>query len=187
MPTIGQTKCQVACGQDAKKSCVDRHGRKSSPTQLTSRRLFVSQNAKHLRRIGHSGARLQSASSDTNNPPFARRSARDRANRHHHQTRKNRKLLTRRCAESAFYKIKTFPGGGTFCRKLGTPARQKTAKSGRPTFRNFKLYHYQILGFLDETTLRLPKDRLRSEVAVQFEIPESRTVTLGRLLSGRSA
>jgi len=36
-------------------------------------------------------------------------------------------------------------GRGTVCRKSGTPARQKTAKSGRPTFRNFKLYHYSSL------------------------------------------
>jgi len=35
-----------------------------------------------------------------------------------------------------------FKGSGTDCRKSGTPARQKTAKSGHPTFRNRKLYHY---------------------------------------------
>ena len=29
-------------------------------------------------------------------------------------------------------------GSGTLCRKLGTPARQKTAKSGRPTFQEFQ-------------------------------------------------
>jgi len=35
-----------------------------------------------------------------------------------------------------------WPGGSTLCRKSATPARQKTAKSGRPTLRNRKLYHY---------------------------------------------
>jgi len=35
----------------------------------------------------------------------------------------------------------TKEGSDTVCRKSGTPARQKTAKSGHPTFRNFKLHH----------------------------------------------
>ncbi|MCA9141321.1 MAG: hypothetical protein KDB05_00955 [Planctomycetales bacterium] len=37
-------------------------------------------------------------------------------------------------------------GSGTLCRKSGTPARQKTAKSGHPTFKNRKLYHYLAAG-----------------------------------------
>ena len=36
-----------------------------------------------------------------------------------------------------------FAVSGTLCRKSGTPARQKTAKSGHPTFRNCNVYHNQ--------------------------------------------
>ncbi|HRX78120.1 MAG TPA: hypothetical protein P5307_03615, partial [Pirellulaceae bacterium] len=42
-------------------------------------------------------------------------------------------------------------GSGTLCRMSGTPARQETAKSGHPTFRSFKLYHYRVVGLLAQT------------------------------------
>ena len=43
--------------------------------------------------------------------------------------------------DDPFLQALTLRGSGTFCRKSGTPARQRTAKSDRPTFRNRKLYH----------------------------------------------
>ena len=41
-------------------------------------------------------------------------------------------------------------GSGTVCRGSGTPARQKTAKNGRPTFRSRKRYHHHAVDGQDD-------------------------------------
>ena len=88
-------------------------------------------------------------------------------------------------------------GSGTVRRKSGTPARQKTAKIGRPTLRNHKLYHYrgvltggrgisnilQGMSKLEVMSAPLKESSTRSNLDIPYSILGVRSPSSSRSLS----